>query len=145
MHISASENLNLTVETAIHIQKQFGSDLRGMINFMQSNQSVSECKIIHQHVWTNLLKTPNAADVANKFNTISLTYGIEKRNMLRQFLNTIIRSHTTSITGDLLNRIEHIMHNQECNTEYVMQYISLIITKWAREMQLNDHSTPILV
>jgi DNA polymerase III delta prime subunit len=145
MHISASENLNLTVETAIHIQKQFGSDLRGMINFMQSNQSVSECKIIHQHVWTNLLKTPNAADVANKFNTISLTYGIEKRNMLRQFLNTIIRSHTTSITGDLLNRIEHIMHNQECNTEYVMQYISLIITKWAREMQLNNDSPPILV
>jgi len=142
MHISASERLNLSMETAVHIQKQFGSDLRGMINFMQSNQSVAECKIIHQYVWTNLLKMSNAADVANKFNTISLTYGIEKRNMLRQFLNTIIRSHTTSITSELLNRIEHIMHNQECNTEYVMQYISLIITKWVRDMHFNESSSP---
>jgi len=138
MQISASEKLNLSVETAHHIQKQFGSDLRGMINFMQSNQSVPECKIIHQHVWANILKTPSAADVANKFHTISLKYGIEKRNMLRQFLNTIIRSHTASITSDLLNRIEHIMHNQECNTDYVMQYISLIITKWARDMHFHD-------
>ena len=144
IHISAEERLNLPLETAHHIQKQFGSDLRGMINFMQSNQSVAECKIIHQHVWNNVLKMPSAPDTANKFNTISLQYGIEKRNMLRQFLNSMIRSHTTSITSDLLNRIEHIMHNQECKTEYVMQYISLIITKWAREMKLND-SSPIVI
>lgn len=144
MHISAEERLNLPLETAHHIQKQFGSDLRGMINFMQSNQSVAECKIIHQYVWNNVLKMPSAPDAANKFNIISLQYGIEKRNMLRQFLNSVIRSHTTSITSDLLNRIEHIMHNQECKTEYVMHYISLVITKWAREMKLND-SSPIVI
>ena len=144
MQISAAERLNLSLETTHHIQKQFGSDLRGMINFMQSNQSVTECKIIHQHVWNNLLKTLSAADVANKFNTISLKYGIEKRNMLRQFLNTIIRSHTTSITSELLNRIEHIMHNQECNTDYVVQYISLIITKWAREVHMVHDPPPIV-
>ena len=143
MRISAAERLNLPLETADHIQKQFGSDLRGMINFMQSNQSVVECKIIHQYMWNNIRKMQSAADAANKFNTISLKYGIEKRNMLRQFLNNIIRSHTTRITSDLLNRIEHIMHNQECKTEYVLQYISLVVTKWAREMQLND-SSPIL-
>ena len=136
MQISAAERLNLPLETAHHIQKQFGSDLRGMINFMQSNQSIVDCKIIHQNVWNCILKTQDATETANKFNTISLKYGIEKRNMLRHFLNNIIRSHTTSVTSDLLNRIEHIMHNQECKSEYVMQYISLIITKWARETHL---------
>ena len=140
MHISVAERLNLSLETAHRIQKQFGSDLRGMINFMQSNQSVADCKIIHEDVWNHVLKTQSAADAANKFNTISLKYGIEKRNMLRQFLNNIIRSHTTSVTSDLLNRIEHIMHNQECKTEYVMQYISLVITKWARDKNLCHHS-----
>jgi replication factor C subunit 3/5 len=133
LQISAAERLNLSLETAHHIQKQFGSDLRGMINFMQSNQSVVDCKIIHQDVWNQILTTHSAADAANKFNTISLKYGIEKRNMLRQFLNNIIRTHTSSITSDFLNRIEHIMHNQECKTEYVMQYITLIITKWVRD------------
>ena len=111
---------------------------------MFCNISVAECKIIHQYVWNNVLKMPSAPDAANKFNIISLQYGIEKRNMLRQFLNSVIRSHTTSITSDLLNRIEHIMHNQECKTEYVMHYISLVITKWAREMKLND-SSPIVI
>jgi replication factor C subunit 3/5 len=44
-HISTSENLNLKESSLINIQKFYNSDIRSMINFMQSNQNIINANI----------------------------------------------------------------------------------------------------
>ena len=132
--ISIAEHLNMSQETICHIQRRFGSDIRSMINFMQSNQNVIRCKIIHDNVWAEIETAQRASDIISKINMISSEYGIDPRNLIRQFLNHIIRTHTTTITSEFLNSVEHIMHNQDCKPEYVLHYVSLVFIKWMRSL-----------
>ena len=135
--ISIAEHLNMSQETICHIQRRFGSDIRSMINFMQSNQNVIQCKIIHDSVWTEIETAQRASDIVSKINMISCEYGNDPRNLIRQFLNHIIRTRTTSITSEFLNSVEHIMHNQDCKPEYILHYVSLVFIKWTRSL---DHT-----
>ena len=128
--ISTAEHLNLAPETIHHIQQRFGSDIRSMINFMQSNQHVSDCKILHDGVWADIIASRRASDVAAQFVAISREYGIERRNLIKQFLNHAIRTRSRCVTSDFLNCVEHVMHNQDCKSEYMLNYISLVIVRW---------------
>ena len=128
--ISSAERLDLCAETIHRIQQRFGSDIRSMINFMQSNQHVADCKILHDGVWGDIVASRSASRVAAQFRSISREYGIERRNLIKQFLNHVIRTRADCITGEFLTCVEHIMHNQDCKSEYMLNYISLVIVKW---------------
>jgi len=53
-HISVSENLNLNTSFLMNIQKLYKSDIRSMINFMQSNQNILNTgKLISLNVLDN--------------------------------------------------------------------------------------------
>ena len=62
-HISNSENLNMSQKSLSCIQKLYKSDIRSMINFMQSNQNTSNNQgtlfIIDNDVWIGLIKMIN--------------------------------------------------------------------------------------
>lgn len=124
--INENENLHIKPDIIVSIQKYFMSDIRSMINYMQTNQDlIHECKIIKNELWVKLtkdfIKDKKHADIVKKINYISREYNIEPKNMLKIYLNYIIRSH--EITKDLLYNIENIMHLQSCKTEYVVNYI----------------------
>lgn len=133
--ISNSENLNLSQETIKHVQCRFGSDIRSMINFMQSNQhAIHQLKILQNDTWTNLISERSAANIVKRFKYISREYGIDPRNLIKQFLNHIIRTQPDLITVSFLNNVEYVMHNQDCKSDHVLHYISLIIVKWSSEL-----------
>jgi DNA polymerase III delta prime subunit len=124
--INENENLHIKPDILISIQKYFMSDIRSMINYMQTNQDlIHECKIIKNDLWVKLtkdfIKNKKHADIVKKINYISRDYNIEPKNMLKIYLNYIIRNH--NITKDLLYNIENIMHIQNCKTEHVINYI----------------------
>jgi replication factor C subunit 3/5 len=127
--INQSENLKIKDDILISIQKHFMSDIRSMINYMQSNQDlIHECKIIKNDLWiklTNYLKknTKNKKNdcILKKINKISREYNIEPKNIIKNYLNYIIRNY--DITSDFLYNIENIMHVQDCKTEHVLNYI----------------------
>jgi hypothetical protein len=127
-----NEKLKLSIDTLRNIQTQFGSDIRGMINYMQSNQIVSKCKIIHRNTWNDVIALETAASISSKLNRISRDYCIEKKSMMVQFLNHIIRTQLTELTSEFLTHIEHVIHNQECNSKHIVEYISLAIMKWKK-------------
>ena len=58
-NISNSEKLNMSQKSISQIQKLYKSDIRSMINFMQSNQDIinfdNEFNIIDNDIWNNLL------------------------------------------------------------------------------------------
>jgi len=130
--INQNENLKIKDDILISIQKHFMSDIRSMINYMQSNQDlIHECKIIKNELWVQLTKyfkknTKNTKSIKidsilKKINKISREYNIEPKNIIKNYLNYIIRNYP--ITTEFLYNIENIMHVQDCKTEHLLNYI----------------------
>jgi replication factor C subunit 3/5 len=134
--ISKAENLCLTDKSLHLIQKLYKSDIRSMINFMQSNQDVNpdDFNIIDADVWENLYlltraKT-NLAIIVNNINDMSTKYNIDKKNIIKDFLNYIIRnkmgehgaSEICTKMPEYLNFIENIMHFEDCKNSYYVNY-----------------------
>jgi replication factor C subunit 3/5 len=130
-NISIKENLNLNEESINHIQTLFKSDIRSMINFMQSNQDLkndTNFKIIKNEIWDNILdmlKAKVPIEQINKYiHEISINYNVDKKNIIKNFLNYIIRirNNIIPLTNTFLNYVENIMHNQNLNNNNYVNY-----------------------
>jgi replication factor C subunit 3/5 len=125
-NISDQEKLNMSVQALTCIQKLYKSDIRSMINFMQSNQNIldSNINIIDDDVWQTLcekiLQKNSFNELIEYIQSISINYNVDKKNIIKDFLNYIIRKRTNVISSDFLNFVENIMHFQDCkNTHYI--------------------------
>ena len=125
-NISKNENLNINEKSLMCIQKLYKSDIRSMINFMQSNSSNINFSIIDDDVWENLtdkILKKNKIDVLiSDTHNISIKYNIDKKNIIKDYLNYIIRNKSNLITSQFLDFIENIMHSQESNTQIFINY-----------------------
>ena len=138
-NISQQENLNLKEKPLRLIQKLYKSDIRSMINFMQSNQNIKEedIKIIDDSVWNNLynkiVNKDNLKSLELFINDISSKYNIDKKNIIKDFLNYIIRNYDNIITPKYLYFIENIMHFEDCKNNYFVNYSLLKLTSLITE------------
>jgi replication factor C subunit 3/5 len=128
--INENENIKLTETTIKSIQKLYKSDIRSMINYMQSNQNlIGHSEIIDNNVWENLtnafLNKETREKIIEMFIFISSKYNIEIKNIIKDYLNFIIRFKPEYVNENLLNFIEHIMHIQEPNISYLLSYTIL--------------------
>ena len=132
-HISESEKLNISLKSLSCIQKLYKSDIRSMINFMQSNQDIVKLQnnepilyIIDSDVWENIiemiLKRENIEVVKNYIHKISTEYKIDKKNIINDFLNYIIRNKSKYVSKDFLNFVENLMHSQIQNNNTHIYY-----------------------
>jgi replication factor C subunit 3/5 len=127
-NISSSENLNLSQKSLFLIQKLYKSDIRSMINFMQSNQNIKEdsINIIDDSVWKNLhnkIKKGVDINVLSLFvNETSLKYNIDKKNIIKDFLNYIIRNCEIKDVPEYLKFVENIIHFEDCKNSYYVNY-----------------------
>ena len=131
--INIAENLNVDEDILLSIQRHFNSDIRSMINYMQANQHlIHNCNVITNAVWENITKLfksrVKSSIIIDKLNEISLYYNIERKNIIKNYLNYIIRHHPQYITPTFLNFIENVVHIQDCKAEYLLQYFVLKIT-----------------
>jgi replication factor C subunit 3/5 len=126
-HISLKENLNISQEVIVSIQKLYKSDIRSMINYMQTNQDSfnKNFNIINDTVLENIYDnlTENIQTIMSLIKNISIKYNIDNKNIIKYFVNYIIRNKKELITKELLNFIENIMHNQTCNNEHYLGYV----------------------
>jgi replication factor C subunit 3/5 len=141
-NISTSEKLNLSDETLINIQKSYKSDIRSMINFMQSNQDIikvdnnNEIKlnIIDNIIWETLIQKLKKKENINELNdyiyNISKKYNIDKKNIIKDFLNYIIRNKTDCITSEFLNFVENLLHSQNNNSQIYTTYSFLKLSNF---------------
>jgi replication factor C subunit 3/5 len=127
-NISASEKLNLNEKSLYLIQKLYKSDIRSMINFMQSNQNIKDedINIIDDIVWDSLyskIKKGEALDLLIKMiNEISNKFNMDKKNIIKDFLNYIIRKYQHANTPEYLNFVENIIHFEDCKNSYYVNY-----------------------
>jgi len=127
-HIATTEKVNIDLASLKQIQQLYKSDIRSMINFMQSNQNIlnSKYNIIDSVIWEKMYEMfciePNKKKIVSYIETISMTSNMDKKNILKHFLNYIVRNKTEIIKPTILNFIENIMHFQECKNSHYMHY-----------------------
>ena len=131
-HISTSEKLNLSISFLMNIQKLYKSDIRSMINFMQSNQHIINpnnnisFNVLDNEVFENLTeKIKNKEKLENICSYVyetSIKYNIDKKNIIKNFLNYIIRNYPKKINSNFLNFIENIMHSNNINNNIYINY-----------------------
>lgn len=131
-NISVKEELNLSMDSLKKIQRLYKSDIRSMINFIQLNQNIEEINIIDNHIWEKLYADISNISESEKYiNLISIKYNIDKKNIIKDFINYIIRKYP--ITSNFLLFVEHIMHFQDLNNNTYINYsllrLSSFITK----------------
>jgi DNA polymerase III delta prime subunit len=128
-HVSLNEKLNLSDESLQLIQKLYKSDIRSMINFMQSNQNVTDINIIDINVWKILYENIHNFEWSLQYiKNISVKYNIDKKNIIKDFINYIIRNH--KISSEFLSFVENIMHFQECKNSDYINYSLLRLTSF---------------
>lgn len=127
--VTSNEKLQVSKDIIKSIQNVYQSDIRSMINYIQSNQNVlSDYKIINYDTWSSLtdsLKQNSFDENIIFINNLSLDYGIEKKNLLKDYLNYLIKNNTEIITPDFLNFIENLLHNTDLGTDYFVKYAIL--------------------
>jgi replication factor C subunit 3/5 len=126
-----SEKLNISDEVIGSIQNMYHSDIRSMINYIQSNQlSINAAdqtiNIITNEVWEklfNIFKRNTAlACIEKHVVTISTSYNMDKKNIVKEFLNYIIRNKKVPLTMDFCSFVENILHSQYGNSNIYMSY-----------------------
>lgn len=126
-NICVNENIQITDKTLHMIQQMYNSDIRSMINFIQSRyeSEFQEISIIHEEVWENMYNifqnTSDTKDTLLHIENIKLLYNIDKLNIINDFLNYILRHHTEMISSDFLLFVENVVHSQK-NSKYLITY-----------------------
>jgi replication factor C subunit 3/5 len=130
--VSAGEGLHLSDQIIMSIQKQFNSDIRSMINYMQTNQDAhsGHLAIATETNWdeitADLKKGTSVAHVqtiCEKLKGMSHKCNLDRKHMIKIYANHIMRREPDLITPELLNKLENVMHANECNVDHIMQYV----------------------
>lgn len=126
--ISIQENISITDNSIRLIQQLYKSDIRSMINFMQSNQNIKESQIniIDVDIWENMFmqiyNNSNYNSIYDYLYNISIQYNMNIKNIIKDFLNFIIRNKSHVITCDFLLFVENFMHCEDCKSNYYIHY-----------------------
>ena len=125
--ISKKENLELSDKVIDTIQKTYSSDIRSMINFIQLNQNITEWEsnIITDEIWENLhthLISGVSQKVIQYLHDISEGYNIDKKNIIKNYFNYVIRNKKNVISPRFLNVVEVIAHSNDSNINHILSY-----------------------
>ena len=139
-NISICENLNLNQQTLNLIQTLYKSDIRSMINLMQSNQNIKDPNIciIDNSIWEQLFnKIKNGDDLESLIlftNDISYKYNMDKKHIIKDFLNYIIRNKEYLNIPKYFNFVENIIHFEECNNNHYVTYSLIKLSTLLKEL-----------
>tara|TARA_B000000475_G_C15875641_1_gene398231 strand:- start:254 stop:823 length:570 start_codon:yes stop_codon:yes gene_type:complete len=119
-----NENLNIKINHIQNIQSYFESDIRSMINYLQTNGS--DINIITCDIWENLLyNNIKFKDLENKITKLSLYYNIDKYSVIKGYIEYMVTNNKYKINNNLLNKIETIYRNIDMCNDNNVSYIIL--------------------
>ena len=126
--VCVAENVKMEDMSLQNIQKLYKSDIRSMLNYIQINQR--DLNTINDESWEELiLVIKNNKNNKNKIDFVtelSLKYNIDKRNLIKDFLNYLIRNHDEYITTEFLNSVENLLHSYNINNSTFVNYAIII-------------------
>tara|TARA_Y100000389_G_scaffold38744_1_gene33111 strand:+ start:3017 stop:3958 length:942 start_codon:yes stop_codon:yes gene_type:complete len=132
-NINIKENLTFTKEELESIQSLYQSDIRSMINYIQSNQySIRDKKIINNDLWKHLINKIKITNSLNNFkkeiDNISNCYELEIKNIIKSLLIYIILNY--NITSHFLSEIEILVHQVDSNINTTISYLYYVLNEF---------------
>jgi DNA polymerase III delta prime subunit len=110
--INRKENLNLSISQIESIHNTYKSDIRSMINYMQSNQiPLNNSRVIDNIIYEDIDKI------------------IKLKNL--NYCNYYIRNNVKNVkkvNSNILNQIEFVIHNNDINQNYKLNYLFYIFS-----------------
>lgn len=129
--ICDKEKLNLSDQNIDTIQSLHKSDIRSMINFIQLNQNiiVQQSNIIDNNVWKRLYNLFTEEKDENNIKTfihlLSINYNIDKKQIIKDYYNYLILNQPEMITTEVIDKMEIVIHNYDCNINVLTDYFIL--------------------
>jgi len=138
LDIVKKEEINITQNQILSIQNYFKSDIRSMINYIQSNHTnhTININVIKDNFWEKLLK---------KFNTMKheklieyilnkcLFYNIQPRQIVIKFFIYLIHNKKNILKEKWIDNMEFILHNTNINEKYLLNYAVVVIYDFVKE------------
>lgn len=128
--ISEKENIELSEGVIETIQKLYDSDIRSMINFIQLHQSILnwDTTILTDAIYEklfHLLQQPKTdiQPFLDYIYDITIQFNIDKRNILKNYYNYILRNKPEVINSKFLDNAECVIHSSiDANLDDILTY-----------------------
>jgi replication-associated recombination protein RarA len=134
LEISASEGLGLSAADVSDVRSLFGSDIRSMINFIQSSNDsndrlgsvlrTSDIELLLQHC-ANYLSSPGSVKIRQKTITFIKTLcgrGYDISSVLRSLVHHVTVNRNEIVTDDFLAKAEFAIHHTTSDTGLIISY-----------------------
>ena len=128
--IAEKENIELSEGVIETIQKLYESDIRSMINFIQLHQSILnwDTTILtdanYEKLFQLLQEPKKSAQIFLDYvYEISIQFNIDKRNILKNYYNYILRNKPEVINSRFLDNAECVIHSSaDANLDDILTY-----------------------
>ena len=129
-NIVKSENINVNDSQLQNIKSVYKSDIRSMINFLQSNHTQMDgfsLRIISQEFWKKLFdkfvdKKHTKQEIEVFIQDNCVLFNVNIVTFLKNFMLYIIRNRLNEINIDFLDIVKNVMHNIDTNENYLLNY-----------------------
>jgi replication factor C subunit 3/5 len=117
--INKEEHLNFSNNQLESIYNIYNSDIRSMINYMQSNQSgVQNINIMNNEIFEKIdyiIKKGDNTFFNKEIRNLLTIYNIDLDSFIKDYCSYIIRNNLSKITNTILKEMEFIIHNIDNN------------------------------
>tara|TARA_Y100001970_G_scaffold116497_1_gene144977 strand:+ start:3380 stop:4330 length:951 start_codon:yes stop_codon:yes gene_type:complete len=133
-NIIMKENIQISEDKLNHIQNIFNSDMRSMINYIQSNSSIlikNNYEVISENVWNELIenyfkKNKSNIKIKNYIKNSCIKYNIRIKNFIIKFISYLLHNKDYSLNNNWLNTCQLIIHyiDDNINKNMLAYFIS---------------------
>ena len=128
--IQKKEKLNLSEEKIKGVQNMFDSDIRSMINYLQSNsnqlKNLKKDYIITDKIWKNfsliLNKKCSEKTVKKYIVDDCKKYNIQRDFYIKSYIKYLINTEKKIFNDSWFKVLSFIIHNIEVNEDYLVDY-----------------------
>ena len=129
--IQKNEKINLTKKNIINIQNLFNSDIRSMINYLQSNsnklKNKKNKKIIDDTLWEKIFKQFKKKNTSNflikkYIKTLSKEYNIQINKIIRYYIKYLIKTNKNVFNNKFFKVFTYIIHDDTTIIDVKLNY-----------------------
>ncbi len=128
--ININENLKLSKNQLESIQENFKSDIRSMINYIQSNQfTLQYSTVITLDIFQkidSLLKKSNFNNFKSYISKIKTNYNIDNKTIIKKYINYLIRNEFYNKAT--LSNLEQIIRNIDISPYYQLELFFYLLS-----------------
>tara|TARA_B110000046_G_scaffold185854_2_gene229877 strand:+ start:10258 stop:11199 length:942 start_codon:yes stop_codon:yes gene_type:complete len=127
-NIKTHENLVITNEEIEDIQNLYKSDIRSIINHMQSSciNNITTLNTLTIDTWDKLItviKRGNTRKTINHAHSISISHNICIKKLAYQFISYLIYNKPYTNAPKWMNLFKYIIYNSDnCESQYIINY-----------------------